>query len=348
MTAAPPPDRGEAPVAPPGTILVTGSAGFIGRHLVRHLTTSGYRVHGYDREASGRDLPGYTEHVGDLLDPERLAKTLALARPAAVVHLAARTDLDERCGIAGYAANTDGVTALLDALADAPSVGRVVCTSSQLVCTMGYRPTRDDDYQPTTTYGESKVETERRWRAADGAGRSWCLVRPTTIWGPGMNPHYLTFFRLVRDGRYVHVAGGPTLKSYGFVGNTVDQYRRLLEAPAADVHRRTFYLADDPPIALEDWAEGFRRALDAPRIRTLPRALARTLALIGDGVRTIGVSRFPFTSFRLANVITPSVVELAPTLAVCGPPPIDVEAGTAATVRWLRRVWDGASRWEID
>src|SRR5690606_18593907 len=113
--------------------------------------------------------------------------------PAAVLHLAARTDLDETTTIAGYAANTEGVSNLLAAVGATPSIARVVCTSSQLVCRMGYQPTHDGDYQPTTIYGHSKVETERRWKAGDGAGRTWCLVRPTTIWGPGMNPHYLTF-----------------------------------------------------------------------------------------------------------------------------------------------------------
>jgi nucleoside-diphosphate-sugar epimerase len=338
----------EPPGAGPATVLVTGSAGFLGRHLVRHLVAAGYVVHGLDRVATGWMHGGYSEHVGDLLDGARLAGLLREVAPAAILHLAARTDLDETRDIAGYAANTDGVSHLLAAVAASPTVARVVCTSSQLVCRIGYRPTHDEDYQPTTLYGRSKVETEQRWRRADGAGRTWCIVRPTTIWGPGMNPHYLTFFALVRDGRYFHVSGGPTPKSYGYVGNTVHQYQRLLEAPAAAVHRRTLYLADSPSMSLENWAEAFRSALGARPIRTMPRGLARGLAAVGDVVQAAGISRFPFTSFRLQNVVTPSVVDLGPTLEVCGPPPVEFATGVAVTAAWLRRVWAGAPRWALD
>jgi GlcNAc-P-P-Und epimerase len=328
-------------------VLVTGTSGFIARHLAKHLLESGYEVHGLDRIPSGTSHAGYTEHVCDLLDARRLAETVQAVAPQAVLHLAARTDLDETRDLGGYAANIDGVSNLLAAIAATPSVTRAICTSSQLVCRLGYRPRHDEDYQPSTLYGQSKVETERRWRAADGAGRTWCIVRPTTIWGPGMNPHYLRFMSMVRDGRYFHISGDPTPKSYGFVGNTVHQYRRLLEAPPEAVNRRTFYLADAPPTTQQEWAEDFRRALSGRRIPTMPRWMARSLALGGDLLGAAGV-RFFFTSFRLGNVVTPSVADLGPTNAVCGPPPFDRYTGVETTARWAQRVWSGAPRWTLE
>jgi nucleoside-diphosphate-sugar epimerase len=329
-------------------VLVTGSAGFIGRHLVRHLVRCGYHVHGIDRAQSGWAHPAYVEHVGDLLNGAWLSSRVRAIAPAAILHLAARTDLDETRDISGYASNIDGVSNLLESIDQTPSVHRVVCTSSQLVCRMGYTPAHDEDYQATTLYGQSKVETEVRWRKADGVGRTWCMVRPTTIWGPGMNPHYLTFFAMVRDGRYFHISGGPTPKTYGYVQNTVRQFQSLLEAPAEQVHRRTFYLADTPQISLEQWANAFQEAFAAPRIRTMPRFVARGLARTGDAIATIGIKRFPFTSFRLNNVVTPSVVTLAPTNDVCGLPSVALPEAVAATTSWLRRVWSGESRWAID
>ena len=48
-------------------VLVTGSAGFIGRHVVAALVGRGFEVHGVDRRACG--VPGVVDHVADLMDP---------------------------------------------------------------------------------------------------------------------------------------------------------------------------------------------------------------------------------------------------------------------------------------
>src|SRR6185503_17868585 len=98
------------------------------------------------------------------------------------------------------------------------------------VCRVGYVPKADDDYRPSTLYGQSKVRTEQIVRAADGGGVEWCIVRPTLVWGPGMGPHYRRFFRMITEGRYFHVGAKPLYKSYGYVGNVAYQFAKLLEA----------------------------------------------------------------------------------------------------------------------
>src|SRR5687768_11829894 len=71
-------------------VLVTGSAGRVGRAVVRELQSRGRRVRGFDRVPT----PGAAEAVvGDLTDPDALAR--AAAGAGTVVHLAATPDDDD-------------------------------------------------------------------------------------------------------------------------------------------------------------------------------------------------------------------------------------------------------------
>ena len=85
-------------------ILVTGSSGFIGQALVGRLQAEGCEVAGLDR------APGATtNYVCDILDAPRLNDVVSGFSPDALVHLAARVDLDEKANLASYAANIEGV-----------------------------------------------------------------------------------------------------------------------------------------------------------------------------------------------------------------------------------------------
>lgn len=325
-------------------ILVTGTSGFIASHLAELLARDGHTVLGLDARLPLSAPTEWSHETCDLLDAPGLTRALQEFAPETVLHLAARADLDETQDISGYAANIEGVRNLARAIRAVGTVRRTVCTSSQLVNRIGYTPSSDEDFQPSTLYGQSKGETERIWRAEDGGDTVWVLVRPTTIWGPRMNPHYLRFFSMIRAGSYRHVSGGPRFKSYGYVGNTIRQFRQLALAPAEQVHGRVFFLADYEPLSIEGWADAFSLALGAPKIRTMPLAFARLAASVGDSINAIGVKRFPFNSFRLNNVLTSYVVDLQATQDVCGPLEFDMRAGVAETGQWLRTLWQSAER----
>lgn len=315
-------------------ILVTGSEGFIGRHLVRHLRSMGHEVAGLDRTDSATgEAP---EFRCDLLDFDGLHVALREFAPTHLIHLAARTDLNERDILSRYAANIDGVANVTAAVRNTPSMQRALFTSSQLVCKIGMIPSSPTKFAPDTLYGHSKVHTEQIVRASDGGGVEWCITRPTTVWGPGMSGHYRRFFSLIEAGRYFHVGRSNRMKSFGYVGNVVHQCAELLAAPTIDIHGKVFYLADYFPISLRGWADEFQRALNAPPIRSIPVAFARIGARVGDVIARAGPVSFPFTSFRLHNVLTEYVVDASATEQVCGPLPYTMAEGVAETVEWLR------------
>lgn len=316
-------------------VLVTGSAGLIGKALVRDLADRAIVVAGLDCKPVGEPSGATVNYICDILDGARLTACVSEFAPDAIVHLAARTDFDEKKHLSGYAANIQGVSNLVEAIRATPSVRRCIWTSTQLVCQVGYVPTGPLDYKPDTIYGQSKIRTEEIVRTSDGAGREWCLVRPTTVWGPGVSPHYQRFLKLVKHGLYFHVDPGPLYKSYSYVGNITHQYFQLLQAPAEVIQGRTLYLADYSPIDLVSWCNAFQKSFGSRRIPMMPKFMVRLLAISGDALGTFGIRGVPFNSLRLRNMLTQYQFDMRETEAICGPLPFTIEDGVKATTEWI-------------
>lgn len=322
-------------------VLITGSSGFIGSHLVRELTERGYLVLGIDVNPPTSRPEKFTFEECDILDVQKLKSKFLDFDPTHVVHLAARTDLDVKADLrVDYASNIAGVENVVAAIQSTPSVVRCIYTSTQLVCRPGYVPQNNKDWQPHTLYGESKVLGEQIIYENDGGSKSWCIVRPTTVWGPGMNIHYQKFIRLVEKGRYFHVGNKLLLKSYGYVGNLVHQYAKLIEAPEVNMQEKMFYLADYEPISLRHWVEMLSNELGSGPIVTVPEILARFGAYVGDIVNFVGYNNFPFNSFRLNNVLTEYQVNTFETEKICGSLPYSMEAGVKETIAWYRQFYN--------
>lgn len=318
---------------------ITGSSGFIGSRVVAGLLAKGHEVTGLDRRAPTADLPpGATYVEGDLLDRERMIASVVASRAEVVIHLAAKTGLREAPPDSPhFAANTRGTENLMDGIRQAGTVRRALYTSTKYVY-RGAPPAPHREYEPNTSYGRSKAAMEELVWEADGAAAEWCIVRPTTIWGPGMSPHYRKFLRLVRAGRYVHFGAGDSLKHLGFIENTAAQIVGLALAPAEAIQRRVLYVGDYDAIRVGDWAEAFRVAFGAPPIRSIPLPLARLAALAGDGLVKCGWRKFPLTSFRFRNLTEDDLCEMEPTRAICGESPYSLAESAARTARWFNEI----------
>jgi nucleoside-diphosphate-sugar epimerase len=314
-------------------VFVTGSSGLIGKWAAERLIAEGHEFAGYDKRPSPYEHLAESCVVGDILDEAALRDALERFAPEAVIHLAARCDLDGKT-LTDYDDNVAGVRNVCNAVRATSSVRRAVYTSSQLVCRVGHIPANDREYCPDTVYGRSKVRTEEIVREEDGGGVTWCIARPTTVWGPYMGDHYKSLLRYIRQGRYFHSGSGRLLKSYGYAENVAYQYCRLIEAPTADVGGKVFYVADYAPLSLREYVDRLADALGVRRPPTLPLPLARALAATGDVLNALGV-RFPYNRFRLRNIRTEYVFDLEPTRRVCGELPRSFSQGIEATARWF-------------
>ena len=167
----------------PERILVTGAAGFVGRHLLAALR---------DRDSS-TELTAWRRADVDLLDNDALTDAIAALRPTRVYHLAgAASDADSwRTRAVTLRTNVIGTEHLLTALhAHAPGA-RVLIPGSALV----YRPKatalrEDDPVGPLSPYGLSKLAQEMLAQRAGANRLDIVLTRSFTHIGPGQRTAY--------------------------------------------------------------------------------------------------------------------------------------------------------------
>lgn len=164
-------DDTDKSTTPLGTVLVTGGAGYIGSHVVVELLDAGWQVVVIDDLSTGRaDLVDARARlvVGDVGDRNLLENLLEDETIDAVIHLAARTELNESLQqpLNYYLTNAAASRELIAACRDA-GIGRFVYSSTAAV----YGPPRanpvaeDHPRRPTTPYGRSKLVTE--WMLQD-------------------------------------------------------------------------------------------------------------------------------------------------------------------------------------
>lgn len=147
-------------------VLVTGGAGYIGSHTVRELQKLGRKVVVYDNLSRGHReaVQGAPLVVGDLLDFERLEKTIREYEVTSVIHFAADSQVGESMVHPEkyYFNNVTGTLNLLKAMKN-NGVKRIVFSSS--AATYGEPEavpiTEDLPKNPTSVYGRTKWMMEQ-------------------------------------------------------------------------------------------------------------------------------------------------------------------------------------------
>lgn len=314
-------------------ILITGGSGFIGSNLVEYFANLEYEVRNLDivEPENGNHLK-YWERT-DIRDINSLRTTIKNFKPDIILHMAARTDLHGQ-NLNDYNSNTDGTRNLIDAASEVASLKKVIFTSSMLVCSIGYYPKNSVDFNPSTVYGQSKVEMERIILNSTHHYH-WAIVRPTSIWGPGFKEPYKNFFDMIMKRKYVHIGNKSYSKTYGYIGNVIYQLDSILKALEHQKQGEVYYLGDYEPTNIKAWAIEISEELGT-RIITVPYLFIRLLAIFGDALNILGFN-FPMTSFRLKNMTTNYTLDLSNTKNVAPNLPFSRKDGIRKTIEWMKK-----------
>lgn len=181
----PPPASAEPPPAAPDRILVTGAAGFVGRHLMPALAAA--------YPAATLLTPQF-----DVTDPAATDDALATHRPDAVVHLAAVAAPAEahRDPAAAWNVNLHGTLNLARAvLAHAPGAVLLFAGSADAYGA-SFRAVAPLDEQaplaPQNTYAATKAAADLALGAMAADGLRVVRARPFNHTGPGQDPAFVT------------------------------------------------------------------------------------------------------------------------------------------------------------
>lgn len=317
-------------------IVCTGGSGFIGTNVISKLITSGHTVLNMDiRSPRNCEHKEFWQNI-DIRDKESFSSSLEEFQPEVILHLAARTDLHGK-SLSDYSANFEGVQNLCNTIKKIPAVKRVIFISSRLVCKIGYQPISEDDYCPTTLYGESKALGEKFTRKEMANSIiDWLILRPTSIWGPWFGTPYKEFFYSILRQRYVHPRGLSVLKSFGYVGNSVYLLNELIQNIPERLKKTTLYLCDYEPIDVLSWAKEIASMANVKPPSEVPDYVLRSMAKAGDFLKVVGVKEPPLTTFRLNNIKTDMVYDTTLLRNYFSSLPYSQSEGIKMTLDWIQ------------
>jgi len=156
-------------------VLVTGGAGYIGSVVTEQLVHDGHTVVVFDNLSKGHAqavVDGAEFVEGDLLEGDKLNRTLYDNRVEAVIHMAASSLVGESVQDPAKYYNNNVVAGLmlLDAMR-ACDVKKIVFSSTAAVYGEPEKQpiTEQDPTNPTNTYGETKLAFERAMHWFEGA-----------------------------------------------------------------------------------------------------------------------------------------------------------------------------------
>jgi GDP-4-dehydro-6-deoxy-D-mannose reductase len=262
-------------------VLVTGSSGFVGAWMLRHLDAVGDEVVTLDDTL-------------DIGDRDALIDAVVAAAPDAICHLAAQASVGTSWSepVATFSVNALGVLHLLDAIAACAVWPRVLLVSSAEVYgqvdPVDLPLGEDRLFAPSSPYAASKAAAEllglQAWL---GRGIEVVRARPFNHTGPGQRPDFVVP-SLARQVVEVGRRGLPALEAGNIevrrditdVRDVVRAYRLLLErgepgvaynvcrgesVSIAEVAQRLLALAGlDVPVRVDP---GRVRPVDLPDLR---------------------------------------------------------------------------------
>ena len=266
-------------------VLVSGANGFVGRHLTRALSQSGWVMRRAVRTPSG---------IGDEVVVDGIGPATnwgaALTGVHAVVHLAARVHhrFDEHAVEPYRNVNVEGTLHLARGAANA-GVREFIFVSTVLVhgrANVGpARFCETDLMTPRSLYGMSKAAAEAGLKTLSQSGdMNVTVIRPPLVYGSGAKGSFALLEKVVRLGVPLPLAGIQNRRAFLAVENLASFVLHRLST--SNEKFDAFLVADDEQVSTSEFVKRLAKAAGAsPRLFWMPPTLLKDAA---KGLRARG------------------------------------------------------------
>lgn len=258
-------------------ILITGSTGFVGKNLLSYLSSFPFKIKPIDLRNSSEIPQGFH----------------------ALVHLAGKAHDLKKVSAADeyYKVNYELTKTLYDQFLDSEADKFIFISSVKAAADrVDGVLTEEVIPQPLTDYGRSKLMAEDYIRSRQlPAGKSFYILRPCMIHGPGNKGNLNLLYKVVTKGLPWPLGSFENRRSFLSVHNLCFVINELISRD--DIPSGTYNVADDQAISTNRLIRLISEEIGRPeRIMKMNASLIRYLSRIGDKLK------LPLNSERLQKL----------------------------------------------